>query len=48
MIVDTDAQGTASHPLGRPEIDLCRTCLVPVDQPSAECTNPFNPHEGLT
>ncbi|MER6230974.1 hypothetical protein ACFUC2_04765 [[Kitasatospora] papulosa] len=42
MIVDTDPQGTVATPLGGPGIDLCRTCLTPVGEPSPECTNPFN------
>ncbi|MGA5411599.1 hypothetical protein ACPCSC_30630 [Streptomyces lavendulocolor] len=45
MIVDTDPQGTAATPLGGPGLDLCRTCLTPVGEPSAECTNPFNHQE---
>ncbi|MGC4950943.1 hypothetical protein ACLQ2N_32725 [Streptomyces sp. DT224] len=46
MIVDTDPQGTAATPLGGPGLDLCRTCLTPVGEPSAECTNPFSHQEG--
>ncbi|MFI9052419.1 hypothetical protein [Streptomyces sp. NPDC053427] len=44
-IADTDPQGTAATPLGGPGIDLCRTCLTPVGEPSPECTNPFNHQE---
>ncbi|MFI5859337.1 hypothetical protein [Streptomyces parvulus] len=45
MTWDTDPQGTTAAPLGGPGLDLCRTCLAPVDQPSPECTNPFNHQE---
>lgn len=45
MIWDTDPQGTAATPLGGPGLDLCATCLTPVDEPSPECTNPFNHQE---
>lgn len=45
MLLDTDPQGTAATPLGGPGLDLCRTCLTPVGEPSAECTNPFNHQE---
>ncbi|PRH81084.1 hypothetical protein C6N75_00630 [Streptomyces solincola] len=45
MFLDTDPQGTVATPLGGPGLDLCRTCLSPVGEPSPECTNPFNHQE---
>ncbi|MFB8025981.1 MULTISPECIES: hypothetical protein [unclassified Streptomyces] len=45
FLLDTDPQGTVATPTGDPGLGLCRTCLTPVDQPSPECTSPFNHKE---
>ncbi|MEU7228887.1 hypothetical protein [Streptomyces chrestomyceticus] len=42
--VDLDPHGNAAEWPGGPGIDLCRTCGVSADEPSARCTNPVNHH----
>ncbi|WP_030372448.1 hypothetical protein [Streptomyces rimosus] len=44
LAVDTDPQGTPAEWPGGPGLDLCRTCDAPADEPSTQCTNPFNHH----
>ncbi|WP_433860183.1 hypothetical protein [Streptomyces kronopolitis] len=44
-VTDLDPQGDAATPLGGLGLDLCRTCLTPVGEPSPECANPVNHQE---
>jgi hypothetical protein len=46
LFMDTDPPGSAATPLGGPGLDLCRTCLTPIAEPSPKCTNPFNHQQG--